>query len=40
VSGYGTTGRNRTVGMVRGTGVPSGCGVVLMGTVGVTMFKT
>jgi hypothetical protein len=37
MSGCGTVVRNRIVGMIRGTGVPSGGGVVVMGTIGVTI---
>jgi hypothetical protein len=36
VSGCGAAVHSGTIGMVRGAGVPSGCGVVMMGTVGVT----
>jgi hypothetical protein len=36
VSSYGTVVRNGSVGMVRGTGVPSGGGVVVMGIVRIT----
>jgi hypothetical protein len=35
VSGCGTVVRNRTVGLVRGAGVPSDGGLVVMGTIGV-----
>jgi hypothetical protein len=34
VSGCGMVVRNKTIRMVRGTEVPSGGGVVVMGTVG------
>jgi hypothetical protein len=37
VSGCGTVVHNRTVGMIRGAGVSSGGGVVVMGTIGVTI---
>jgi hypothetical protein len=36
VSSYGTVVRNGSVGMVRGTGVPSCGGVVVMGIVRIT----
>jgi hypothetical protein len=39
VSGCGTAAYCGTVGMVRGTGVPSGGGVVVMGMAGVTMLQ-
>jgi hypothetical protein len=39
VSGCGTVVHCGTVGMVKSAGVPSGGGVVMMGTAGVTMLQ-
>jgi hypothetical protein len=37
MSGCDMAVRSRTIGMVRGAGVPSGGGVVVMGIIGITM---